>query len=154
MVAKATSRCPPRRRAVTDARRCTGGGRAPGFSGRVLEVTGTTQVAGLQVGLPYQEVSTLPENLGDGASEFVIMYRTDSRKGTLSIKVMVLGATMTLSPHTEAVIHTVAKGFKVKDRNHERWRSGPRSSSGRRAARLFTRQQPRDLPVRKTVKHR
>ncbi|KAH6943022.1 hypothetical protein HPB50_014029 [Hyalomma asiaticum] len=41
--------------AVTEAQRCTGGGRAPGFRERVLQVTGMSQVAGLPVVLPYQE---------------------------------------------------------------------------------------------------
>ncbi|KAH6922130.1 hypothetical protein HPB50_009670 [Hyalomma asiaticum] len=43
--------------AVAEAQRCTGRGQAPGFLGRVLQGTGTTRVGGLQVGLPYQEVS-------------------------------------------------------------------------------------------------
>ncbi|KAH6920837.1 hypothetical protein HPB50_028176 [Hyalomma asiaticum] len=43
--------------AVTEAQRCTVGGGAPGFRGRVLQVTGMSQVAGLPVGLPYQEAS-------------------------------------------------------------------------------------------------
>ncbi|KAH6938340.1 hypothetical protein HPB50_008766 [Hyalomma asiaticum] len=35
--------------------RCTEGGRAPGFRGRILRVTGTSRVGGLQVGTLYQE---------------------------------------------------------------------------------------------------
>ncbi|KAH6945812.1 hypothetical protein HPB50_010062 [Hyalomma asiaticum] len=35
--------------------RCTGGGRAPGFRGRILRVTGTSRVGGLQVATLYQE---------------------------------------------------------------------------------------------------
>ncbi|KAH6933122.1 hypothetical protein HPB50_012318 [Hyalomma asiaticum] len=49
--------------AVTEAQRHTGEGRAPGFRGRVLQVTGMIQVAGLPDGLPYQEQNrtNLPE---------------------------------------------------------------------------------------------
>ncbi|KAH6931436.1 hypothetical protein HPB50_024404 [Hyalomma asiaticum] len=36
--------------------RCTEGGRAPGFRGRILRVTGTSRVGGLQVGKLYQEI--------------------------------------------------------------------------------------------------
>ncbi|KAH6944414.1 hypothetical protein HPB50_002971 [Hyalomma asiaticum] len=36
--------------------RCTGGGRAPGFRGRILRVTGTSRVGGLQVATLYQEI--------------------------------------------------------------------------------------------------
>ncbi|KAH6931736.1 hypothetical protein HPB50_000081 [Hyalomma asiaticum] len=36
--------------------RCTEGGRAPGFRGRILRVTGTSRVGGLQVGTLYQEI--------------------------------------------------------------------------------------------------
>ncbi|KAH6946948.1 hypothetical protein HPB50_016237 [Hyalomma asiaticum] len=61
--------------------RCTGGGRAPGFRGRILRVTGTSRVGGLQVGTLYQEASTLPENLGwlNGAPKFVIIYSSKNR---------------------------------------------------------------------------
>ncbi|KAH6927411.1 hypothetical protein HPB50_003273 [Hyalomma asiaticum] len=41
--------------AVAEAQRCTEGGRAPGFRGRILRVTGTSRVGGLQVGTLYQE---------------------------------------------------------------------------------------------------
>ncbi|KAH6920875.1 hypothetical protein HPB50_028138 [Hyalomma asiaticum] len=37
--------------------RCTEGGRAPGFRGRILRVTGTSRVGGLQVGTLYQELN-------------------------------------------------------------------------------------------------
>ncbi|KAH6933518.1 hypothetical protein HPB50_015891 [Hyalomma asiaticum] len=37
-------------------RLCTEGGRAPGFRGRILRVTGTSRVGGLQVGTLYQEI--------------------------------------------------------------------------------------------------
>ncbi|KAH6944509.1 hypothetical protein HPB50_003659 [Hyalomma asiaticum] len=36
--------------------RCTEGGRAPGFRGRILRGTGTSRVGGLQVGTLYQEI--------------------------------------------------------------------------------------------------
>ncbi|KAH6921075.1 hypothetical protein HPB50_027937 [Hyalomma asiaticum] len=36
--------------------RCTEGGSAPGFRGRILRVTGTSRVGGLQVGTLYQEI--------------------------------------------------------------------------------------------------
>ncbi|KAH6939434.1 hypothetical protein HPB50_017832 [Hyalomma asiaticum] len=35
---------------------CTEGGRAPGFRGRILRVTGTSRVGGLQVVTLYQEI--------------------------------------------------------------------------------------------------
>lgn len=39
--------------------RSTGGSRAPGFQGRVLQLTGTVRFRGV-TDLPYEEVSTLP----------------------------------------------------------------------------------------------
>ncbi|KAH7959453.1 hypothetical protein HPB49_011262 [Dermacentor silvarum] len=45
--------------AITQGQRSTGGGRAPGFRGRVLQLTGTVRFRGV-TDHPYQEVSTLP----------------------------------------------------------------------------------------------
>ncbi|KAH7986408.1 hypothetical protein HPB49_025980 [Dermacentor silvarum] len=45
--------------AIAQGQRSTGGGRAPGFRDRVLQLTGTVRFHGV-TDLPYQEVSTLP----------------------------------------------------------------------------------------------
>ncbi|KAH6925860.1 hypothetical protein HPB50_011307 [Hyalomma asiaticum] len=52
--------------------RCTEGGRAPGFRGRILRVTGTSRVGGLQVGTLYQETperESLPHDKPPTVSE-------------------------------------------------------------------------------------
>ncbi|KAH7938311.1 hypothetical protein HPB49_022434 [Dermacentor silvarum] len=45
--------------AIAQEQISTGGGRAPGFRGRVLQLTGAVRFRGV-TDLPYQEVSTLP----------------------------------------------------------------------------------------------
>ncbi|XP_075739792.1 uncharacterized protein LOC142785238 isoform X1 [Rhipicephalus microplus] len=78
--------------AIKEAQTGTGGGRLPGFRGRVLQLTGLARFGGVFGSLEYQQVSTLPPQyhgfLSGAMTEFAHFVRGAFRGTLLNSKIV------------------------------------------------------------------